>query len=114
MSHVEQILELDRLLARERMILQQLQIHYDDLAPGTSAATHASSRIAEAVRMVRSLEAKKYALIAEPVCRYFISSTELGLVGGRGSLDDAGRMVCAAATVPRRFYLLSRLRTGVL
>ena len=63
MSHVEQILELDRLLARERMILQQLQIHYDGLAPGTSAATHASSRIAEAVGFVRSLEAKKYALI---------------------------------------------------
>ena len=63
MSHVENIVELERLLARERMILEQLRIHLEGLEPRTTAAIHARSLVAEATGSVRSLKAKKLAML---------------------------------------------------
>ena len=63
MSHIENIVELDRLLARERMILEQLRIHLEGLQPCSNAAIHARSLVAETIGSVRSLEAKKLAMI---------------------------------------------------
>ena len=62
MSQVEQIDELERVLTRQRMILEQLHVHLEGLAPHTWAAIQASSRVKDAVAAIRSLEAMKHAL----------------------------------------------------
>ena len=62
MSQVEQIHELERLLTRQRMILEQLHVHLEGLAPHTWAAIQANSRVKDAVQAIRSLEAMKHAL----------------------------------------------------
>ena len=56
MSQVEQRDELERVLTRQRMILEQLHVHLEGLAPHTWAAIQASSRVKEAVAAIRSLK----------------------------------------------------------
>jgi hypothetical protein len=63
MSRIENIVELDRLLARQRLILEQLRIHLEGLEPRSSAAIQARLLVAETIGSVRSLEAKKLAII---------------------------------------------------
>ena len=53
---------LERVLARQRMILEQLRIHCEGLAPNTRDAAAASLRVTDTIQFTRSLEAKKYAL----------------------------------------------------
>jgi hypothetical protein len=62
MRTAEQISELEGLLARQRMILEQLRQHLEGLIPHTTAANQAGLRIADTLHIIRSLEAKKYAL----------------------------------------------------
>ena len=62
MSQVEQIDELERVLTRQRMILEQLHVHLEGLAPHTWAAIQASARVKDAVATIRSLEAMKHSL----------------------------------------------------
>lgn len=54
-----QILDLQRLLAREYMRLGQLRIHRTELAPDTYAADEATKLIDEALRTIRMLEARR-------------------------------------------------------
>jgi hypothetical protein len=64
MSRVEQnIGEVERRLARQRMILEQLRIHLEGLTPRTSAAIHASLLVEEATEFLHSLQEKKCALL---------------------------------------------------
>jgi uncharacterized coiled-coil protein SlyX len=56
MRRNQQISELERLLARERMILEQLRIHLEGLLPETRAYQHAAQRIVEGITKVRALE----------------------------------------------------------
>jgi hypothetical protein len=62
MRTVMRISQLERLLARHRMILEQLRLHLEGLAPHTSAAEQAGLRVADTLRVIRSLETKKCAL----------------------------------------------------
>ena len=47
---------LQWLLGRERMILEQLQIHHESLLPETRGYKHAAQRVDESVTRVRALE----------------------------------------------------------
>ena len=60
MRRHDQIQELEKALTRQRMILEQLRIHLEGLAPNTSAAAQAAHRVAEAAGNVRTLEEEKY------------------------------------------------------
>ena len=62
MDSADHLLALERVLARHRMILVQLRIHLEGLAPNTRAATDAGLRVADTIQFIRVLEAKKWAL----------------------------------------------------
>ena len=62
MRRHDQIPEVEKALTRQRMMLEQLRIHLEGLAPNTPAAAQAAHRVAEEARILRTLEEKKYML----------------------------------------------------
>ena len=62
MDSDDYLLVLERVIARHRMILEQLRIHFAGLAPNTRDAADAGLRVADTIQFIRSLEAKKWAL----------------------------------------------------
>ena len=50
------LLETDLLLARKRLILEKLLIHFEGLLPGTEASTEAALQIARELVAIRGLE----------------------------------------------------------
>jgi hypothetical protein len=62
MRRNQQISELEQLLARERMILEQLRIHLEGLTPNTNASTLAAIHLDEARQIIGDLETRAYAL----------------------------------------------------
>ena len=62
MDSANHLLALERVLARHRMILEQLRIHFEGLAPNTHASVIADLRVQDTLQFIRSLEARKWAL----------------------------------------------------
>jgi hypothetical protein len=56
------LVEIERLLVRQRMILERLLIHFEGLRPGTDASAEAALHITHAAETIRSLEKEQRAL----------------------------------------------------
>jgi hypothetical protein len=50
------LLETDRLLIRQRLVLEKLLIHFEGALPGTAASTEVALRIAHELVAMRGLE----------------------------------------------------------
>jgi len=64
-SH-DELADVEKILARHRLILEQLRVHLEGLAPATVDAAEARRRMAETIQIIGALEARQYGAMHRP------------------------------------------------